>query len=170
MAQGYFTSPVLLEQLAGQTLDSPGGGLNTFLGEGALTVRQDGMTPPSIYVTAAGQELPGAKVTTADIETCAGVIHIIDKVLIATAAGPVSVAPALESDEAVAPAAGEVRCRPGLLAPGAAAPPGFDDYDPGLGAPVPAPLPGAGAGLAPPPSTFCLSCCMWLNLAFSASN
>lgn len=37
-----------------------------------------------VYVAAEGTEMPGAKVVAFDVETCAGVIHVIDKVLIAS--------------------------------------------------------------------------------------
>lgn len=84
MAMGYFPSATILTSLEGETLDSPGASV-TSLGDATLTVRQDGMSPAGIYVTAEGQGAPGAKVITADIETCAGVIHIIDALLVAGA-------------------------------------------------------------------------------------
>lgn len=36
-----------------------------------------------VFVASAGQDLPSAKVVVLDIETCAGVIHVIDEVLLA---------------------------------------------------------------------------------------
>lgn len=86
VAEGYYPSATVLAALEGETLDSAGASVTTLLGEN-LTLKQDGMTPAGVYVTAEGQEAPGAKVSTADIETCAGVIHVIDKVLAASGAG-----------------------------------------------------------------------------------
>ena len=86
VAEGHYPSATVLAALEGENLESPGASVTTLLDE-TLTVRQDGMCPAGIYVNAAGQEVPGAKVITADIETCAGVIHIIDKVLVAGGAG-----------------------------------------------------------------------------------
>ena len=45
---------------------------------------QDG---ESIYVAAMGMD-PGAKVVTVDVETCVGVIHVIDAVLLPTGMSP----------------------------------------------------------------------------------
>lgn len=53
-----------------------------------------------MYVAAEGQELPGAKVVVLDVETCAGVIHVIDKVLQADAPTPetTTMAPMMADD------------------------------------------------------------------------
>lgn len=52
-----------------------------------------------VYVAAEGQDLPGAKVVVLDVETCAGVIHVVDKVLLADA----PIADPMMVDEMTAP-------------------------------------------------------------------
>jgi hypothetical protein len=146
LAQGYFPSSNIISQLTGQTLKSPGASILTVVNE-TLTVRQDGMKPPGIYVAAAGQLAPGAKVTTADIETCAGVIHVINKVLLPDgAAVAASEAPAPELVSAAPssePGAVSPRCDPNLFADVPAdAPMGVDEaFADGI-APAPAEGPG----------------------------
>ena len=53
VAEGHYPSATVLAALEGENLESPGASVTTLLDE-TLTVRQDGMSPAGIYVTAAG--------------------------------------------------------------------------------------------------------------------
>ena len=119
MANGYFPSETILANLEGQNLEGPGALTKSLLGN-QVSVYQDGETPPSIYVLGNGQLLPGSKVTKADIQTCAGVVHIIDEVMLpddpSAAVFPSSAPPLVETpaSEAEGPITSQPRCKPGL--------------------------------------------------------
>lgn len=123
IVEGYFPSTAILENLDGQNLTSQGAVAKSLLGN-QVQVFQDGETPAGIYVVGNGQSLPGSKVTTPDIDTCAGVVHIIDAVMLPndpsaavlpSEAPVLAEAPASEAPMAEGPITSEPRCKPGLF-------------------------------------------------------
>lgn len=84
--------------------------VSTLLGGDLVVSTVDG----TIFVRSGGIEAPGAAVETADVETCAGVVHVIDTVLLP---GDSAESPATEEEMAPATAPEAVRTHMDLLLP-----------------------------------------------------